>query len=260
MSKLYHFTKLSALLDDILPNQRLLMNYITKSNDPWENQLFSFETKWKSDPNSKEFNYFSLQSRLHEKIKLSSRMTSFSLSSRTNRSSNPGYNLSRMWAQYGDNHKGVCIILNKEDFLKENVKKIDFKNRIQYKSEIRPPLLDEKYSRLEGYKEIEINRIISKFRKEIFFTKLNDWKGENEFRIINYKKTSEEYCSIKNSLYGIILGINSNKILASCILNFFKPFAREIHLFKAHYNYSFILNEYNLVFENILDKPCQIDD
>jgi hypothetical protein len=260
MNKLYHFTKFTSLLEDILPNQRLLMNYIINSNDPWENQLFSFDPKWKSDSNPRFFNYLDLQSRLHEKIRLSSRVISFSTSKVTKRFSNPGYNLSRMWAQYADNHKGICIIVDKEEFIKENIKNFDFRGKVKYQSEINTPILDESYINPSGYKDLDLKKIISKFHKEIFFTKLSDWKGENEYRIINYRNPSIEYCSINKSLYGIIMGIETSPFLTPCIVNLTKLFGREIHLYKAYFNYKFLLKKYTSVFESFQLGPYQIDE
>lgn len=102
---------------------------------------------------------------------------------------NNAYKKPRMWAQYGDNNKGVCIGF-KLGKLKEKIKslKCDIESfPIQYK--------DEAYFR---YKRIN--------GKESLKFKLNDWMHENEYRFIS---KDLEYIPIsKDCIECIYVGVN----------------------------------------------------
>jgi len=127
-----------------------------------------------------------------------------------------GYEFSRMWALYGDNHKGVCIELDRNKFIKENPDKIDplLLRVIKYE--------DYNARAHKSHKEVdhaEVRRLgISKYVQEVFlpehvdhlfFEKNREWDSENECRLIYFSESRDnEYCSIKKSMNRIILGVD----------------------------------------------------
>lgn len=117
---------------------------------------------------------------------------------------------------YGDNHKGVCLEIDKEKFIAENI------NGTQNTIKIDPDYLREiKYFNNINTITVDYDKFKSKISKKytqqlqkqnienLCFTKLNDWSYESEYRLLHISNNTEnEYCSIRNSLTSIYLGIN----------------------------------------------------
>jgi len=83
-----------------------------------------------------------------------------------------------MWGYYGDKRNGVCIELDFDKIIFENsmlYHKVKYVKHLKESHHI-PQLLNS---------VMNIQSYVLKNKNEIFFTKLNDWKGENEFRIIS---------------------------------------------------------------------------
>lgn len=136
-----------------------------------------------------------------------------------------GFALPRMWAQYASNSEGVCFIINKEKLLRQlSIQEIDF--------------IDRKVEYVKNYSTLKMNSdeitllckkidskscdVISemiknnfKYVKFNYFTKLDDWKTENEYRIIIISNEGSEKDTVKiNNLFsfleGIVIGYNIN--------------------------------------------------
>jgi len=130
-----------------------------------------------------------------------------------------------MWAHYGDNHKGICLEINKELFIKENSKKYDFNlfKEVEYFEFDRNNLPEHKNIDHSIMNEIGMEKYLKEyFRKEhldfLFFTKNKEWESESEIRLLHFSDTDDnEYCTINKSLKNIHLGINFNMSNLSCI-------------------------------------------
>lgn len=115
-NRLYYYCKLSTAIEKILPKKQILLNPAGRTNDPRENKNFVF-----ASINMFAGDYFLLKNRdnsISDEIRRDCKMICFS----TDYKHFFGYEYSRMWALYGDNHKGICIELNKEKFILENQK------------------------------------------------------------------------------------------------------------------------------------------
>ncbi len=132
-----------------------------------------------------------------------------------------------MWAQYGANHTGICIVIDYEKFIAENSKVIEMyqikDDNVEYNNYfcVPPsfsPLIGKKpgsnkpdsFSRHDVCKKRQSD---AHFLKEQFFTKNKDWEGESEYRFLTFiEDDSEEiYLSFKNLLDKIIRGLNFSK-------------------------------------------------
>lgn len=209
-NRLYHYCKLSTAIEFILADKKLLLNPIGKTNDPRENKSFVF-----AGENINSSNYINLNdfnSEISKEIRDGCKMTCFS------KDEHPyfGYELSRMWALYGDNHKGICIEIDKEEFAKENSDKISdglFRRVNYFHLDIEKPIIHKciDHTRID---EIGSKRYIhEEFRpanmEYLFFTKNREWESEQEFRLIYFSDRKEnEYCSIKNSIMNIYVGVD----------------------------------------------------
>ena len=92
-----------------------------------------------------------------------------------------GTNHPAMWAHYAENSKGVCIVIDKEAFIKKNKAILDSHF---YKFE------DVEYGLFNTPKDVEIKyeantpeEFIMNNWKALFFLKHNDWINEDEHRL-----------------------------------------------------------------------------
>lgn len=120
MNKLAHFTNIDALINHILPQQRLRASNLLRLNDPLENEwpkIFSYQSN-DGGVAIKEYQCF------YEKHapKIGKFIKVLCLSSydhyllKKMPFSAPHLNM-RMWSQYGDGHQGACLIFEKEDLI-----------------------------------------------------------------------------------------------------------------------------------------------
>lgn len=115
---------------------------------------------------------------------------------------------SRMWAQYADNHKGVCLVFDKKKLVE------DFEN--SFKSELCETHCRkvEYTNNLDSLKETlsqPCDSFLTLDKIQFLFLKCEDFKDEQEFRLllINEKLKDENEIvsfSIANSICGVIPG------------------------------------------------------
>lgn len=103
-----------------------------------------------------------------------------------------GFSIDSLWGHYAQKGNGVCLVFDKRK-IKEQLKNQFGKKskfaKINYVSNHVGTVFTD------GYTEDEVNKYVKGNLTNIFFTKSNDWKYENEIRIIK-TKTSDT-----NSLY-----------------------------------------------------------
>lgn len=202
---LYHFTSKEKLIEFILPSLNLKLNYLKNTNDPKEKKM---STRFTIENIESASEYFELGLRLEEIIDNNYKLCCFSSDYLHDKKKHFGYQLVRMWATYGDNHKGICLVIDKQKFIEENY--ID--NINTYLEEINYSTSSNRIFK----KNIEINLNLNESTQElidhnlttIFFKKHHDWITENEIRYVTSR--NKEYCSIQNSLTKIILGMDFN--------------------------------------------------
>jgi len=166
-AKLYHYTSFETFVR-IWLSKRLKFGDIKNVNDINEcNKTFS------SSLSHDYINTFSLMKDIRNEIE-SYKQISLSMDFDTYKK---GCMSPIMWGYYGKK-KGVCIELDFDKIVFENsmlFKKIKYVKHLK-ESHFIPPSLNGRNI---------VNKYVLKNKNEIFFTKLNDWKGENEFRIIS---------------------------------------------------------------------------
>jgi hypothetical protein len=128
-----------------------------------------------------------------------------------------GYCRSRMWSQYAENQKGVCLIFNRKgliDIIRSISDLKSFEKEIVY---------DDNLSGLFSAYDIEYSENINKTALErsieyidnYLFMKLNDYSHEQEYRIAlfsdKYNEGDCEKINFGDSLEGIIIGPRFNK-------------------------------------------------
>ncbi len=209
---LYHFTKSDIALTKILPLKQLRLNDIEKTNDPREYKTLGFGI---IDNVTLKLNSENLKpEKISKEIKRNCKVSGFCKDYYVEKEWWDGFNLFRMWAQYGENHKGVCLVIDKDLFIEENenifsdpftfYKSIKYTNKDPYK------FINYKEINSEGLDDY-IENFIRSYYKYLFFRKHNDWKTEYEWRLIHYN-ANEVYCSIQKSLKSVITGFDFDKL------------------------------------------------
>jgi hypothetical protein len=206
MSKIYHYTKLNTAIEFILPSMTLRTNFLNKMNGPKENQKWSFgginiDYEGMYPETYSDETHIKHQEKLGGEIKSKIQALCFVHSDKYK-----GYENEMMWAQYSENHKGVCLEFDTELLIEEN-KHIDifkFEN-ISYDLKENVSL----YWDLSLSKEENIDNIIKRHFKLLFLSKSHYWEKEFEKRLMII---DNNLCKLKinKSLTGIYYGLSTN--------------------------------------------------
>jgi hypothetical protein len=222
---LYHFTTLSTALEYILKDKVIRLSPLKYVNDPKETTWsFMYDESVNKIEEKEWINIFETF-RTHSKV--------FCACSDINRTREEqsqdmmlyrgrGFNHARMWAQYADNHQGVCIVLDKQKLINNCKKSFDgleiYYDTVQYSDELfaaendNPYYIDSELLKTKGH-IITAHELIKKHWKHYYFRKLRDWRDEEEFRIVIVDNSVDYiYIDIKNALKGIIVGYQFNDV------------------------------------------------
>lgn len=258
---IYHYTKFDALIK-ILLNKNLLFNRLNEKNDPFEFMRYIHNVRWNDFTNHHD----NIDGEEHDKIdkfkddvnsiiKMQYKICSFCIDyediSDNNYVSymNKGFSRSRMWSQYGEDHKGVCIIFNKDKILNtisENYKCV-FAQEISYNDDLSISF-DETEITSDALKNITPIKWVNTHIEKYLFLKLEDYKNEYEYRIAIHDNQNEVlFIDFNDGIDGIILGkkfpSEYEKMLGKLLIDFNFP------VFKIDWFYGIpnnFLNEINL--------------
>lgn len=226
---LYHYTSINKAAYFILKNRTLMFNSLRGTNDPKEskNWKFDFHIEGKLSPTHEES--MQLWNDVSDEIKTKCKVLCFSKDS-TGLGENKfndiylrGFAKPRMWAQYGDSHKGICLIFNRkriEDLLIQQFEnKADiYGNDVNY---INRPLKGDifrspytlHYSLIKKLGIYEyVKQHIHTHNAELIFEKSLDWRDENEYRFLMHINSLEnQFLRFNNALKGIVFGADTSE-------------------------------------------------
>lgn len=227
---IYHYTSLSTALEYILFNGTLRLSPLIETNDPKETK------EWIPTLDlSGKFQRFSMEEIKSEfnSIKNEAKIICFSEDRTPPQTSKyeidvhlvpvrknyyKGYYRPRMWAQYADNHKGLCLGFNKKSLINKIRKQFESSGMIVADSVSYSDHISEHYSAitldLEKFQlcgKSFIKQHYERYMKTIFFEKSIDWKDESEYRVlylpIDSDKQKVSYLiDIKDCIETIIVG------------------------------------------------------
>jgi len=221
---LYHYTNRDAVLTKILPSEQLRLGTISSTNDPRDSKNWSFHlyARRGSVENSRElFNQISDQ--INDLILRRCKVLCLTRDDPAAYSGplggtnvfGVGYAQPRMWAQYSDNHTGVCLVLDWEKLSEQiaeelNPRGIVFEGPVAYANatEREVSAFDIRYNDIEriGIESVA-EEMIKKHHQAYYFQKARDWEQEWEYRFVVLSRGySSEFVSITTALRGIIVG------------------------------------------------------
>lgn len=176
---LYHYTKLGTALEYILETRTLRFSKLSDLNDPRESKAWiPVGTGPNDDATNRAYSngnsIFSEMRKRSEVLCFSIDDLSFPLGM--------GCFRPRMWAQYAENHKGICLMFEHKQLEQKvcdqlKAKATIFSKKIEYKDI--PPKTSFSYE-----SDMKFPQYIEKYKDLCFFTKNTDWKQEQEFRYV----------------------------------------------------------------------------
>jgi len=228
---LYHYTSFNTLINYIFNENTLRFSPYKVVNDPLESKNWKFKLKYDSKL-FKDFDFSDVEEAIktvgismikYNKLLCFSRdyPNNFPISTNQpndfiNRNWSRGFGYPRMWSQYGNNHKGVCLVFDKQKLIKEINQKFIKTHQILH-SEVIYGIYTSKNDSFPYNIHLtekllldfntEISNHLEKNRLGLFFTKSSDWINEVEYRwVINSPNEGFEYYRFNNSLEGIVFG------------------------------------------------------
>lgn len=228
---IYHYTTFEVGLKYILPDLKLRLSPFTKVNDPRESKSLMLKIPDIDD-------YVGKADCLEEATDISLYLKSFQEKHKVlcfARDSQQifdipeqfrriyrGYNKPTLWAHYADNHKGICLILDKDKVLKsvektfggEKLYKVYKEHIVQYT--LLEEIIEKLSINLEECFRIGIKLCLDSFVENntstLLFSKAIDWKVENEFRVVVQSEDTDYeylYLPIDGSICGIVMGADA---------------------------------------------------
>ncbi|TEW43610.1 DUF2971 domain-containing protein [Psychromonas algicola] len=225
---LYHYTTVDKAVDFILKDKTLMFNSLRNTNDPKESKNWKFDFHIGDGASPSHAESMKLWETISEEIKLKCKILCFSKDKSClgddffNDIYLRGFAKSRMWAQYGDDHKGVCLIFSKKkiealltaqfgsisDLYATDIK---YKNR-PLKGDICKSPYTLHYSLLKelGVPEY-VKRHIYTHNNELIFEKSLDWRDEEEYRyMMLINNINNQYLKYENALCGVVFGAGTD--------------------------------------------------
>lgn len=226
----FHYTSGPIALEEILTHKKLKLSPFCDTHDPreakdWRFSFMSSEKRLRLTDTSSEGSWAKFEqanirsTELTTKAKRESKLLCTTLDDRDAQSAEStlyarGFTRARMWAQYADRHKGVCLAFRRRLLDEQITKQVDsdhvYSSPVRYSDE-------ETGEFVLNYDSIETKSLedaltehLAKYRNDLFFHKVKDWESENEYRwlVVTPGNAEPNYVDCSASLCGVILGVD----------------------------------------------------
>lgn len=206
---IYHYTKLSTLIEYILPTKTLKSNNFNNMNDPRESTPWSmgsvnlpFEKLFPEYYNDKT--HIDCQYKFGQMIKERFQIICFSGAQQK------GWNNEMMWSHYADNQKGVCLEFDENLLMIEAkkmypdvdilLKEVNYVTKKNGKPWIHWNNMFSVEENIKNYSSILCH--------EVVFHKSHFWEKEDETRLLFLNCTENMFLPYGQSLKAIHIGLN----------------------------------------------------
>lgn len=201
---LFHYTRAATAFEHILPDKKIRLSPYKLMRDPLEAQHWPEPPAYWVDPDNELQDELQL-ARLGVVVqaKAAARLVSLTVDADDyGEETEPfgrGYARASMWQLYGDNHRGVCLAFDREQFLSVLTSALADSSRIiakpvQYVRALSPDSLPS-----EPLKDLSadafhaaVDDYLEKNGDRLLFTKLLDWSGEQEFRFVAVRHDDDD--------------------------------------------------------------------
>jgi hypothetical protein len=217
--------KAGTALDHVLPECRLRLSPFESTNDPKETKSWHFSL-WSSRYRNEDHETgrkigVELSATLKQNTTLACFCTDNAPLSgdHTRDILNRGYCKPRMWAQYADNHRGVCLVFRKDALVQKIAeqskgalmlaRKVSYRNR-KLIQPISPHAYMIDWDVFDALGPAMYARHhVAQYHVPLFFEKLQDWRDECEWRVVVLgPEPGPLYVNFGQALVGVIHGDN----------------------------------------------------
>ena len=223
---LFHYTQTSTALERILPDGKLRLSLLKDTNDPREYKFKLLNMMGWSLPDVTKDLHRNAHPVFDRIVRTECRVACFCTNAaaiivlddgRTEidpYSAKVGWNKPRMWSQYGENHRGICLVFSRsaiEELKATNQPGVWFESGdVRYMRNDRistsAVTLDGNQLAKDGV-EAYCAHHIRAHHKALFLTKHVDYRDESEYRfIVADPSGAHEYVDISASLRAVIVG------------------------------------------------------
>ena len=224
---LYHYTNVSKAFK-ILYGKKLKFSKLNLMNDTLEAKpKLSFDKHVDSTTFQKIVQHFGYTNNNYLQLLCMSEDSNVEMKADNDRIkfsdySGRGFALPRMWAQYADNNNGVCFIFDKSKLTSVIKKALGAEligmGKVDYISHFKSFDIDlisvvehvkklgTKSELVRNINEVDFLKKYENFVRYNYFSKLDDWKGENEFRFLAYGDQDNYIDNIFESIAGVVVG------------------------------------------------------
>jgi hypothetical protein len=217
---LYHYTRREIAMDRILWTGELRLGPLASTNDPRESKRWLVSIASVNEQVSDE-EFFRLVEETDRLIRNTTKLASFTRDAPLATAPPPnevfarGFAHSRMWAQYGDAHRGVCLIFDRELLTRRVTDTLAgdgdlYHGPVHYENrphmEIRASELDYGAIHERGLVTV-VEQHVKQHHQGLFFVKNTDWASEWEYRYLFRNQVAKPaFVAIQDSLVGAVLG------------------------------------------------------
>ena len=216
---IYHYTSIYTCIEHIFPNEKLRLSPVTSATDPMEQvppipSISSYGYK-EDFLRLEKIDGHGIAKKVNEYYKSLRQLcfcknSEFDPTVQYNGVFSPidhfGFAKPRMWDQYGNNFKGVCLALSREKLIKtlpQNFQLLD----IEYSGNINfRPNIDKESIDLNEVERIGKEEYLQlKYEQELkkIGHKHNDYKDENECKVITTTTDKYAYFGFRDCIQGI---------------------------------------------------------
>lgn len=219
----YHYTKAETARDHILRNKTLKLGTYARTNDPKETKAWQFSLGTNESRDLGAYKFRETSERFSAALKEHAKVVCFStdkaplIGDHARDILHRGYAKPRMWAQYAENHAGVCLVFRKEALIaavrQHAMHELLFAGHVDYRNvplltSLTPHafMIDVDLYETLGPTAYAKSHLQTHYR-ELFFEKLLDWRDENEWRIVLLGDAAgDEYFQYNSALVGVMHG------------------------------------------------------
>jgi len=182
----------TTLLLHVLPSKTIRLSPFKEMNDPRETNGggFELEPAVSDTPPYSMSEKTEIESSFRQRYKNNSFVFCATLDKKTgSKEMKRGYGMPRMWAQYGDNHAGACLVFDRaklQSLADRKFLKDCWYDRVDYDPLMLSAGVGAYTFNYEEYKSKGFEyfkQLATQYKEQLYFRKHTDWQGEQEWRI-----------------------------------------------------------------------------